>query len=256
MEKKVMDDLEYERRQIVAVDVDGCILKYESFKGVDSFGVPLPGAVESLQAFRLLGWYIIVWTCRPNVDALRQHLDKHEIPFDSINENCPDVTFETSGKVYADVYLDDRGYCFNGEWTPDLVLEVVQQLPHYRRGGATVAGLGVLESPEGYDDERHYLEIQESVYALRNEKVTKYGKAAYSVAPGWAYNFYMRFSDLRRKFVRFEEAIRVMLRGEGLPDIEQCIEDANDLTNYAMLMRQVAELHRRYNDDGTKKENE
>lgn len=56
---------------------------------------------------------IILWTTRQN-EKLEEALDfceEHGIPIDYANRNVPWVDFETSDKIFADVYVDDR--CYN-----------------------------------------------------------------------------------------------------------------------------------------------
>jgi len=232
-----------EGSKIVALDFDGCIAEYRGYTGEGDFGDPLPGVADAVRTLRELGCLVVVWTSRPDTWNVKDYLAKHSIEVDGINENVEGVNFDTSGKIYAHVYVDDRGYHFTGVWTPEKIAEIVGFLPDYKRGVEDE-----LLLIEGYDSEEHYLEIQRAIHKLRNEKVAKYGEKAYSIVPGWSYNYFMRFSDIRRKFLRFEEAAEKLMKGVA-PDIEQCIEDANDLANYSIMMCQLAELHREHDND-------
>lgn len=54
--------------------------------------------------------YLILWTCRCG-DALETALKtckQFGIEFDAVNENV--VTFESSNKIMADIYIDDKSY--------------------------------------------------------------------------------------------------------------------------------------------------
>ena len=111
MEKLSYDDPK--RPKILALDVDGTLLHYDGFKGRDEFGETLQGMVEELNILKENKWVIVIWTCRPNTPALREHLKAQDVPFDYVNEhpwNGPD----DPRKIYADVYADDKGVEANG----------------------------------------------------------------------------------------------------------------------------------------------
>ena len=59
---------------------------------------------------------------------LGSYLKEHNITYDYINEN-PGQPDGTSGKIMADVYLDDRGICFRGRWDSWLVREILDFEP-------------------------------------------------------------------------------------------------------------------------------
>jgi hypothetical protein len=99
----------------LAVDFDGTIAHYRGYAGRGVFLPPLPGAADALRALKDQGWNIVVFTCRTEEDELRAYLQAHHIPFDAINVGL-DATMECSGKVYADIYLDDRAVTFRN-WT-------------------------------------------------------------------------------------------------------------------------------------------
>lgn len=111
---------------ILAVDFDGTIAEYCGYQGRGVFLAPLPGAIETLQQFKAEGWNIIIFTCRTEADEIAEYLRRHAIPFDEINHSLPDG-IEYSGKVYADVYLDDRAVTFRG-W--DTARQAVGQRYH------------------------------------------------------------------------------------------------------------------------------
>lgn len=93
----------------IAVDFDGTIAEKEEPFSQDSAGKPRKNIKKWLSAFRAAGARIIVFTVRGNTEFVRKYMDKHNLPFDYINEN-PDQPNNSSGKVIADVYWDDRAY--------------------------------------------------------------------------------------------------------------------------------------------------
>ncbi len=105
----------------IAVDLDGTLLEYDGFKGDDVFGDPKPGAKEALDRAKAGGVKIILHTCRKNKDAIAAHMQKHQLHFDSINENVPEIESE---KPFADLYIDDKAVPFTN-W-PEISDYVMQ----------------------------------------------------------------------------------------------------------------------------------
>ena len=100
----------------VAVDLDGTLTSGAKFKGANIIDPPRDGAKEAMEQFREWGFRVIVFTVRGNVDVVAEWLGEHEIPYDFINEN-PDQPPDSSGKVIADVYVDDRAIDGTLEWS-------------------------------------------------------------------------------------------------------------------------------------------
>lgn len=104
----------------LCIDIDGTLCELRQAHQSYADVVPLPGAVEQLKALRSAGHYIILATarhmktCEANVGMviarqgkiLLQWLEDHQIEYDEI----------WFGKPNADIYIDDRGYRFNGNW--------------------------------------------------------------------------------------------------------------------------------------------
>ena len=101
----------------IAIDLDGVILEYvEPWTGIRHFGDPIPGAAESIQKLKDLGYTIAIYTTRNNAmanhnagyDALeltsmvKSELDKGGIPYD----------FISLFKPLARYYIDDRAIRF------------------------------------------------------------------------------------------------------------------------------------------------
>lgn len=96
-----------EKTYTVAVDFDGTLAtKVEPFNP-KKCGEPVEWVVRWVKAFKEAGAKIIVWTCRGNTDPVEEWLEEHGIPCDHVNEHPGGHT--GSPKVYADVYIDDRG---------------------------------------------------------------------------------------------------------------------------------------------------
>lgn len=94
---------------ILAIDFDGtiCIDKYPAI------GAPVPYAIDTIQTLHQQGHYIIINTSRDGIRLLEaiNWLLAHEIPFDRVNDNHPEVTAKygsNARKIFADIYIEDR----------------------------------------------------------------------------------------------------------------------------------------------------
>lgn len=100
----------------VAVDLDGTLTVDGGFKGPDIIADPRKGARKTLTKFKEWGFRIIIFTVRGNTERIKEWLDEHDIPYDHINNN-PDQPEDTSGKVLADLYIDDRAIDGTQSWS-------------------------------------------------------------------------------------------------------------------------------------------
>lgn len=96
--------------EFIAVDFDGT-LNVHAFPEI---GPPRTRTIEFIKYHAAQGTKIILHTCRDDIPGGPQHLTEavewcaaHGIPIDAVNEN-PFVNFGKSGKIYADIYIDDR----------------------------------------------------------------------------------------------------------------------------------------------------
>ena len=105
----------------ICIDFDGVIHDYSrGWLGVDVFDTVLPGASEATHKLHDAGYMIIIHTTRNDSPALRDFLNKNDICFDYINHNPYQPKGAEMGKIKADVYLDDRGVCFTGNWNDSI----------------------------------------------------------------------------------------------------------------------------------------
>jgi hypothetical protein len=117
------------RKRVLAVDLDGTLLKYDGWKGDSYYGEPVQGMREVLQKIRNAGWIIVIWTTRGSKGAIQKHLANYNIPFDYINKN-PGGPSGQSPKIFADVYLDDRAIRFEGH-TEGLANRILTAVPWF-----------------------------------------------------------------------------------------------------------------------------
>lgn len=102
-------DEEEDRPFTICVDLDGTLAEQEKPFNRESIGEPIDRAIEWVRLFHENGARIIIFTVRGDDELVKEWLDEHEVPYDYVNEN-PDQPPDSSGKVFADVYWDDRGY--------------------------------------------------------------------------------------------------------------------------------------------------
>ena len=72
-----------DRLPVLAIDADGTLLLHEHPPKIKP---PVPGMVDELNKLRAAGWIICIWTCRGDSEDLRKHLDKHDVPYDYVND--------------------------------------------------------------------------------------------------------------------------------------------------------------------------
>ena len=98
---------------IIAIDFDGTLVEHQ----YPEIGPLKPGAKEALLAFKKAGHKIAIWTCRGGEEErmVRIFLAQNDIPYDSVNSPVPGSDLGTR-KIYADVYIDDKGFRFDDNW--------------------------------------------------------------------------------------------------------------------------------------------
>jgi len=96
-------------KPIIAIDFDGTIVEQGPNNYILDIFEFLPNAEEVLKYLQNRV-YLILWTCRQGKELQKalKFLKENEITFDSINENLEALDFDTSNKIYADLYLDDK----------------------------------------------------------------------------------------------------------------------------------------------------
>lgn len=110
---------------ILAIDFDGTIVEDQ----YPEIGKLVEGAKEVINRLHGEGYTIIIWTCRTGFHkaAAVEFLAKNGIKFDRINESCPGNLLKYGGKdtrkVYADIYIDDKGLFQLPHW--DDIYEIV-----------------------------------------------------------------------------------------------------------------------------------
>lgn len=108
--------LKKETETDICVDLDNTIAKPAKYPKI---GEPIDGAKEALKKLQDLGYNVIIYSCRGDeeggVDLIKEYLDEHDLPYDSIFEG---------DKPFAKYYIDDHAIQFDN-W--DNVLKQVEK---------------------------------------------------------------------------------------------------------------------------------
>lgn len=109
----------------IAVDLDGTLAEKEEPFDPESIGSPIEAAIDYVKQFKKAGARIIIFTVRGDTAMVEKWLDDNEVPYDFVNHN-PDQPEDSSGKVIADVYWDDRAYNAKDphEYGPEILRRV------------------------------------------------------------------------------------------------------------------------------------
>lgn len=105
------------RKFRIALDFDGVLHQYDGWRDGSIYGDPVEGSIETLQRWKNQ-YDLVVFTCRTPRGAVWHWIKKHygfEI----------EVVVE---KPHADLYIDDRGCRFDGNWaTTSLYVEMLDR---------------------------------------------------------------------------------------------------------------------------------
>ena len=98
---------------IIACDFDGTLCKHE-FPNIGSSNIEV---INLIKTFKSQGHKIILWTCRDGkyLENAVKWCKNLGLEFDAVNDNVQEVKdnfVKMSSKIYADIYIDDRNYCF------------------------------------------------------------------------------------------------------------------------------------------------
>ena len=102
---------------IIAVDFDGTIVEHEYPK----IGKPIPFATDVLKELQYEEHHmLILWTVREGqlLDEAVEYCKERGLEFYAVNKNFPEETqpINTSRKVVADIYIDDRNIGGLPDW--------------------------------------------------------------------------------------------------------------------------------------------
>jgi len=106
---------------LIQIDLDGTLLhKAENLK---SYGAVKRGALSALKVLKSLGYRIEVLTARENIPGVTYYLRKSSL------KAC--ISGVSNIKKNAILFIDDRGYRFNGSWRTEM--KNVREILSYHR---------------------------------------------------------------------------------------------------------------------------
>ena len=119
---------------LIAVDFDGVISAYEGWRGKGDFALPVPGVRAALKTLKDEGHIILINTTRLEIHQIKEYLEFHDIPFDHLNHSpLNDEKMLHPAKQQADVYIDDRGLRFVGQWDEDFLSAIRNFKPWWKK---------------------------------------------------------------------------------------------------------------------------
>lgn len=111
--------------RVIAIDFDGVLHSYTSPFSLETLDPPNPGAVEFLHWLISSGYTPILYTTRAeSIQGFDQVASWLEI------NNFPPVLEITSTKPKALLYIDDRGFRFEGDF--EAIKQFIQDGLHFR----------------------------------------------------------------------------------------------------------------------------
>lgn len=91
---------------VIAVDFDSTIYPWHTIDNKEDMNK----VINLLQVAANTGAYIVIFTCSDpsRYEEIQKYCDSLKIPINTINTNPIDLPYGKHGKVYANIYLDDR----------------------------------------------------------------------------------------------------------------------------------------------------
>ncbi len=105
--QRLVNEWRTHKKIVIALDFDSTIYPYhnlENQKDIDR-------TIQLVQLAHNVGAYIVIFTAsvEERWEFIQQYCDSIKIPVSSINKNPIDLPFGNTGKVYGNIFLDDRG---------------------------------------------------------------------------------------------------------------------------------------------------
>jgi len=91
---------------IIGIDFDGTISPYHTLENEDD----IKRVISILKIAREIGAYNVIFTaCNPDrFEYIQDYCDSIGLIIDSINQNPIDIPYGKNGKIYANIFIDDR----------------------------------------------------------------------------------------------------------------------------------------------------
>lgn len=108
---------------IIACDFDDTV--YDTHKKGHTFDM----VIGLLRECKKLGFYVVCFTASKveRYDLIREHYKSLGIEIDGINQNVIELPFGNNGKIYANIFLDDRAGLFQAVTILTMVVERIKR---------------------------------------------------------------------------------------------------------------------------------
>lgn len=105
-EERLFKEWKQHGKLIIAVDYDSTISAWPTLDNFED----IERTIKILQVAYNTGAYIIINTaCKPDrYEEIQKHCDSINIPINAINASPNEIPYGKHGKIYANIYLDDR----------------------------------------------------------------------------------------------------------------------------------------------------
>ena len=99
--------------KVISLDFDGVIHRYSKGWGDGTiYDPPTPGTAEAMKKLMGAGYALVIHTTRIDHDEIKRWLVKYDLPDIQVSNIKP----------IARIYIDDRGWRFDGNWETVLKL--------------------------------------------------------------------------------------------------------------------------------------
>jgi len=108
---------------IIACDFDDTV--YDTHEKGHTFSE----VIDLLKESKKLGFYVVIFTASKveRYPLIREHMKSLDIEIDGINENVIELPFGKNGKIYANIFLDDRAGLYQAAFTLRSLITKIQE---------------------------------------------------------------------------------------------------------------------------------
>lgn len=120
--QRLLKECRLHGKLIIAYDFDNTVFDYH----MD--GNTYNNVIDLLKRCHKLGFYLIVFTCNheDKYEQISNYLKQCSIPYNTINENCPDIDF-AHNKIYYNILLDDRAGLISAYEDLKYVVDIIEK---------------------------------------------------------------------------------------------------------------------------------
>ena len=107
--QRLADEWKAHDKIIIALDFDDTISPWNFKENADLSEMNF--TIDKVKKAKETGAYVIIWTCSDpsRYSFIIDYCKAHGLEIDAINENVVDLGWDNGKKLYANIYIDDRG---------------------------------------------------------------------------------------------------------------------------------------------------